>query len=87
MTVRVLLFGHYRDAGPALGADAAGALALPLPDGATPRDAAAALAARDTRLAGLLERTRVAVGAEFAAPDTPLRDGDELAFLPPMSGG
>lgn len=80
MRVRVLLFGHYRDVAPQIEVDA-------LPEPATVADLAALLARRDPRLAGLLERTRVAVDAEFAAPDTPLRDGDEVAFLPPMSGG
>ncbi|HVK02513.1 MAG TPA: MoaD/ThiS family protein [Armatimonadaceae bacterium] len=85
MTVRVLLFGHYRDAAPPEAEG--GAFALPLPDGATVADAARALAERDGRFADLLARTRVAVRAEFAAPDTRLAEGDELAFLPPMSGG
>ncbi|MEB3333028.1 MAG: MoaD/ThiS family protein [Synechococcaceae cyanobacterium] len=30
---------------------------------------------------------RVAINQRFAAADTPLADGDELAFLPPISGG
>ena len=30
---------------------------------------------------------QVAINQSFAAPDTPLVDGDELAFLPPISGG
>jgi len=30
---------------------------------------------------------RVAINQSFASPHTPLRDGDELAFLPPISGG
>jgi molybdopterin synthase sulfur carrier subunit len=30
---------------------------------------------------------RVAVNQAFASADTPLADGDELAFLPPISGG
>lgn len=28
-----------------------------------------------------------AVNQEMAAPDTPLRDGDEVAFFPPVTGG
>ena len=30
---------------------------------------------------------RVAINQCFASADTPLADGDELAFLPPISGG
>ena len=30
---------------------------------------------------------RVAINHQFAALDTPLQPGDELAFLPPISGG
>ncbi len=30
---------------------------------------------------------RVAINQQFASWDTPLRNGDELAFLPPISGG
>jgi molybdopterin converting factor small subunit len=29
----------------------------------------------------------VAVNSDFAGPDTPVRDGDEVAFFPPVSGG
>ena len=28
-----------------------------------------------------------AVNLEFASPDAPVRDGDEIAFFPPVSGG
>jgi sulfur-carrier protein len=28
-----------------------------------------------------------ALNSEFARPDTPVRDGDEVAFFPPVSGG
>jgi molybdopterin synthase sulfur carrier subunit len=37
--------------------------------------------------AGLPKGLRVAINQGFAAADTPLADGDELAFLPPISGG
>jgi len=29
----------------------------------------------------------IAINQEYASPDTALRDGDEVAFLPPVSGG
>lgn len=35
----------------------------------------------------LPEGIRVAINQQFASADTPLADGDELAFLPPISGG
>ena len=33
------------------------------------------------------EKLRVAVDGAFAAWDTPLREGSEIAFNPPVSGG
>lgn len=30
---------------------------------------------------------RCAVNQEMATPDTPVRDGDEVAFFPPVTGG
>jgi molybdopterin synthase sulfur carrier subunit len=30
---------------------------------------------------------RIAVNAELSAGNAPIADGDEIAFLPPMSGG
>ena len=81
MKIHCLFFGHYRDIVPE------GVLALELLAGATVADAAQRLAAQDVRLADLLTRNRAAVGGEFAAADSVLRDGDEVAFLPPMSGG
>ena len=47
----------------------------------------AALLARHPGLGNALERCMIAVNTEFAAPDQVLADGDEVAFLPPVSGG
>ncbi len=46
----------------------------------------------DQRFPGVEEslenvRAKVAVNHEFADADAPLSDGDEVAFIPPMSGG
>jgi molybdopterin synthase sulfur carrier subunit len=81
LTLHALFFGHYRDFTPD------GRLTLELPEGATIADLATVLANRDPRFADLLERVRVAVGAAFVLPDMVLKNGDEVAFLPPMSGG
>ena len=86
VTVRVLLFAHLRDHAPEpLEADGGFSLTLPAP--ATVRTLAAALAETATGLQNLTERSRIAVGTHFAMPETALSDGDEIAFLPPMSGG
>ena len=77
--MRALFFGHFRDV--------AEAIPVELPDSADVAALADALAALDPRLHDLLTRTRIAVDAEFAEPQTPLADGAEVAFLPPMSGG
>lgn len=34
-----------------------------------------------------LPSTRFAVNCEYVSSDTMLKDGDELAFIPPVSGG
>jgi molybdopterin synthase catalytic subunit len=39
------------------------------------------------KLAEVAPRTVVSVNKEFADPATPLADGDEVAFFPPVSGG
>jgi len=39
------------------------------------------------QLPGDPQRVRVAINHQFAALNTPLQAGDELAFLPPISGG
>ena len=38
-------------------------------------------------LVALRSSVLFAVNSEFARPDTPVRDGDEVAFFPPVSGG
>lgn len=45
------------------------------------------LAARYPRLAGYRGRLLYAVNQEFATTETALADGDEVAFIPPVSGG
>jgi molybdopterin converting factor subunit 1 len=47
------------------------------------------LAGRSPALAGILHGSPllVAVNREYAAADTPLRDGDEVALFPPVTGG
>jgi molybdopterin converting factor subunit 1 len=46
-----------------------------------------ALIAEYPELAGYQRSISSAVNADYARMDHPLRDGDEVAFLPPVSGG
>jgi len=81
VTVRVKLFAILRDrAGVA-------DLALDLPDGATVAQAKGPLLARLPLLADHLDRCGFAVNLAYVKPDVPLHDGDELALIPPVSGG
>ena len=44
--------------------------------------------AREHReLAGYEQPPLTAINESYAAPDSVLRDGDELAFIPPVAGG
>lgn len=79
MQVQTLLFGHFRDYAP-------DGIKMDLSDGADICNLLTALSLRDCRLQKLIN-CRVAVNQEFAVANTLLQDGDEVAFLPPMSGG
>jgi len=81
MTVTVKLFAILRDT--------AGVPELPLalPDGATVAVAVDALLALHPALAPFGARIACAVNLTRVPRDTVLRDGDELALLPPVSGG
>ncbi|MCM2335144.1 MAG: molybdopterin converting factor subunit 1 [Anaeromyxobacteraceae bacterium] len=80
MPVTVLFFAAARDA-----AGAAREVLDPAP--ATVGALRAALAARRPELARLLPRCRLAVDQEFAPDEAPLRDGVEVAVVPPVAGG
>lgn len=45
------------------------------------------VAAETPRLAPLKRSTMLMVNEEYVSPDHPLADGDEIAFIPPVSGG
>jgi|SRR5579859_2948347 len=58
-----------------------------LEDGATVTQAGQALIARYPDLAELLPRSIYAVNRQYVPAETPLCEGDELVFIPPMAGG
>ncbi len=70
-------------------AERAGArqVTVELADDATVRDLLAALAEQYPSLATLLDACFVSLNQEYATPETPIRPGDEIAILPPVSGG
>jgi molybdopterin converting factor subunit 1 len=79
--VRTLFFGRLKDlAGhPEDSAE--------LPDNATIEQLFALYAAKNPELAKFRPSVVASCNQEFAAWDTPLHSGDEVAFLPPVSGG
>ncbi len=81
MRVRVLLFAALREA---VGEKS---LELELRDSATVADLLAQLEAKHRVFVGHRGRLLVARNEERAAPSAVLRDGDEVALLPPVSGG
>ncbi len=81
MRVRVRLFASLREAA---GREA---LELELPVGATVESAWAELAARVPVLATRRHSLAAAVNRSYAAFDAALADGDEIVFIPPVSGG
>ncbi len=82
MTVHVRLFAILRERA---GRDS---VEIELPEGATVGDAFERLAAAPG-LGELVERLplRMAVNREYAGPATAIAPGDELALIPPISGG
>jgi len=60
---------------------------IDLREGATAADAREAACAAHPELRAIVDKLRIAVDQEFAAADRPLREGAEVAFIPPVSGG
>ena len=58
-----------------------------LPEGATVAEAALELLRSFPRIGNDPEALVVAVNQEYASHDLPLSEGDEVAFIPPVSGG
>lgn len=79
--MRVKLFAGLREKA------GAGEIPLDLPEGATVEDLAAALARAIPEAAPLLGSVRYAVNCAFAGPGTVIGPQDEVAVIPPVSGG
>lgn len=81
MQVNVKLFAALRDKA---GCDQ---MTLELPDGATVAAAREAIAGQAPAIGPMLGRIAFALNRRYAQADAELRDGDELALIPPVSGG
>lgn len=81
MTIRVLLFAGVKEL---LQSDA---VTLELPDSATIADVRKAIIAVANNNSELLLRCMFAVDSEFASDETPVTAQNEIACIPPVSGG
>jgi molybdopterin converting factor subunit 1 len=81
MRIAVKLFARLRDI------TGASELERHLPDGATAGSLWTSLTGEFPGLAAYTGSISMAVNADYARPGTALADGDEVAFLPPVSGG
>lgn len=81
MQVRVLLFGVLKDLA------GRGSDVISLPDQATAADVLDHYEHSFGDKKGLLASIAISVNQEYAAGDCPLHPGDEVALLPPVSGG
>ncbi|MEX0683282.1 MAG: molybdopterin converting factor subunit 1 [Dehalococcoidia bacterium] len=80
-TARVRLFARLAELAGTREAD------VELGEGLTAADVFAALADRYPGLAGFATSVRFAVNAEYVPNTHPVRPGDEVALIPPVSGG
>jgi molybdopterin converting factor subunit 1 len=60
---------------------------LTIEEGERVTDVRTLLGTRYSGLQPILERSICAVNRSYVPPETPLKDGDELVFIPPMGGG
>ena len=81
MHVTIRLFARLRELA------GASDLTRELPDGSTARDAWNALIAEFPGMADYTRAISCAVNEDYSRLTAALKDGDEVAFLPPVSGG
>jgi sulfur-carrier protein len=81
ITVTVRLFAAFQEA------IATDRMQISLPDRATVRQVYDYLVSDYPGLEQWRSLTRYAVNLDFVEPDTLLSDGDEVALIPPVSGG
>jgi molybdopterin synthase catalytic subunit len=81
MKVKILLFASFREAaGMSQGT-------IEVAPSSTVRDVWEKLLIEYPRLAPHTGTAAYAINSAYAKPDEPVSEGDEVAFLPPVSGG
>lgn len=81
VSIRVLFFGAIRDV---VGARED---SLEIPPGSSLGSVFEHYAVRFPKLRDMAASTVLALNQQFSSPSAPVADGDEVAFLPPVSGG
>jgi molybdopterin synthase catalytic subunit/molybdopterin converting factor small subunit len=81
MQVRVLFFGVLKDLA------GRGSDLVSLPDDASAGDLISHYEEHLSALKGMLKSIAISVNQEYAGPEVKLKAGDEIALLPPVSGG
>jgi molybdopterin converting factor subunit 1 len=81
LKVRLLFFAVLRDV------TGVSERSLELPPGTTAADVWRTLREEHSRLRGYERPPLTAINEQYASPEAQLRDGDDLAFIPPVSGG
>ncbi len=81
MNIKVLFFASCRDL---IGT---GEREMTLSDGVTITDLISKLASEQARFTDMAPSLMVSVNQAYVERDAVLQDGDEVAFIPPVSGG
>jgi molybdopterin converting factor small subunit len=80
-TLAVRLFARFRDV---IGSET---LAVPIAEGERIRDLRRRIGEQFPNLQVLLQRSAFAINGEFAEDDNAVSSSDEVALIPPVSGG
>jgi molybdopterin converting factor subunit 1 len=81
MKIRLLFFAVLRDIA---GRDEK---VIDVPEGTRAGDVWLSLRDRHPELRDYIQPPMIAVNESYVGAEEPLRDGDELAFIPPVAGG
>lgn len=81
ISITLKLFAAYQDA---IGQPD---MAMTVPEGTTVGELCDRICTQHSELKQWQELTRFGVNLQFVEANTPLSDGDEVVFIPPVSGG